>query len=137
MRDAESGIVDRHVERVAREEVAPVVREHREALLREHRERPFGPHGDHLFRVLTFLRRLAADGRAEPEGRYVIVMTDPHREWTLGRLPRTRGEPPRLLEDERFDSQAAAEHAVFRKRLAAFEEQYCDDRDGSDAGGDR
>lgn len=116
MTEAEREVFDRLWERVGREEILPIVRESRDELLAEHEAAPFGPHSDELYRVLTYLRR------RPPGDRHVIVMTEPHEEWTLARLTR-RGEPPELL-GARYDTQEAAEHAVFEKRLDAFEERF-------------
>lgn len=111
-------ITARHVNRTARVEIAPLVQAHREALLGEHQERPFGPHSDRLYRVLTFLRRI------ETEPRHVIVMTEPHREWTIGLFREQSDATPKLLDDERYETQEGAEHAVFQRRLDAFEDRF-------------
>ena len=99
----------------------PIIRESRDELVREHRERPFGPHSERLYKVLTYLRR------RPPAGRRIVVMTEPHKEWTLAKITGRRGDVPELIEDERYDSLAAAEHAVFWKRLDELEDRLVAD----------
>lgn len=110
------------IERIAVEEIQPRIDD---AIIEEHREDPFGPHSDDLHRVETFLRRLAGANR------HMVITTIPHEEWAVGKQSGVRGDPPELLDGERYDTQKAAEHAVFRKRLEAFRERF-----GENAGGD-
>ena len=51
-------------------------------------------------------------------GKYVLVCTRRHREWTLARL-RRRGEPIELLFDHVFTDLVEAERFVFRLRWKA------------------
>lgn len=101
---------------IGREEILPLVTDD---LIEEHRRDPFGNHSPELYKVLTFLRRQPPEA-----GRFVMIVTDPHEEYALGTIPPERGEAPEIIDDERYASQAEAEHAVFRKRVRAFEERF-------------
>jgi branched-chain amino acid transport system permease protein len=80
-------------------------------LLAEHQARPLGQHSDRLERVLNYFRR-------GPQARkYVIVCTRAWEEWRIGVLSGQRGVPPTVLDDERFNSEAAALHGVFLRRV--------------------
>lgn len=114
--EAERTVEAALTERIAREEILPRVDAD---LIARHRENPAGPHGDDLQRVLAFL------GRRPAAGAEVIAMDPPHGEWVIARLPEERGGRVELT-DERFDTQRAAQHAVFRRRLEALFERYAD-----------
>lgn len=75
---------------------------------------PRGPHSPELQRLVNKLR-------FEPtmKGKYAVVCTKPHREWTLAQLPGRRGEPVRLHEDRVFTSLDDAERAIFKLRWEA------------------
>lgn len=75
----------------------------------EFRRKPFGTHSDDLQAVLNAMRSMPVAGK------HVLVMTRPHREWTLARM---QGDPPRpvLLPDLVFDTLEAAEWHVFQHR---------------------
>jgi branched-chain amino acid transport system permease protein len=79
-------------------------------LLAEHRRNPLGDHGDALKRVLNYFRRSLT---LTP---YVVVYTEPFREWRLARLSGERGKPPTLIDGPGYNSEAQAMHAVFLKR---------------------
>lgn len=83
------------------------------ALVEEHRRNPVGQHSPDLEIVLAFLRRDPSKERP----RFVIVCTQPEREWCIGEYSRVRGEPLRICRDEPFGSEAEAEHAIFLRRL--------------------
>ncbi|RQG94180.1 hypothetical protein EA473_12445 [Natrarchaeobius chitinivorans] len=106
-----AALTDYHRRRIASEEILPLISEE---LITEHRESPFDGYSDDLHRVLWFLRRTT-------DLEYFIVATDPHVEWTLAK--RDANGSIELL-DERYDSQAEAEHAIFRKRINAFRERF-------------
>lgn len=74
---------------------------------------PFAPAGPGLQRVLN---RMRTDTRG---GKYVLIVDQPWRRWTLARLPMRRGAPVERL-DARFDDRAEAERAVFRLRWQAL-----------------
>ena len=82
-------------------------------LAAEFRARPLGVHSAELQAVLTVMRG------AEIEGKHVLVMTQPHAEWTLAQMT---GHPPRpkLMPAHVFDSIDAAEWFVFRLRWEAL-----------------
>ena len=52
-------------------------------------------------------------------GKHVIVCTERHREWVLGRLGAARGDPVTLLSETVFTNRADAEWAVFKLRWKA------------------
>jgi N,N-dimethylformamidase len=109
-RDGEDRSVDavRHFQQRWRAEVAGLVDDE---LIEEHRRTPVGRHSDRLERVLAYFRK------AGQAGKYVIVATDPGRQWAIGVLSGARGEAPALLAGARFDSEAAAQHGVFLRRV--------------------
>lgn len=79
-------------------------------LAAQFKEKPLGPHSPDLLRLLNRLRW-------EPlHGKFVLVCTRPHSEWTLGRVSAVRGEPIEILEDYVFRSRANAEWSVFKLR---------------------
>lgn len=78
-------------------------------LAREFKAKPFGEHSPDLQYLLALMRS------RETAGRYVLVMTRPHAQWTLARLTDGNKGPPRLT-NTTFDSLEAAEWAVFRLR---------------------
>lgn len=80
---------------------------------REFLARPVGYHSPGLQRVLNLLR---GEG---PGGKYVVVVRERHRRWSLGQLPARRGEPVALLEDLEFTDLLEAEREVFRRRWRA------------------
>jgi len=78
-------------------------------LAREFHTRPFGAHSPALQALLTVMRS------REHCGDYLLVCTRPHEEWVLA-VKQPDGAPPKLLEEERFASPAAAEWRVFQLR---------------------
>jgi hypothetical protein len=78
-------------------------------LAREYKARPFGEHSPDLQYLLNLMRTRETDGRR------VLVMTQPHAQWTLARLTDNNMGPPRLT-NVTFDSLGAAEWAVFKLR---------------------
>jgi hypothetical protein len=78
-------------------------------LAREFKAKPFGEHSPDLQYLLNLMRS------RETTGRYVLVMTRPHAQWTLARLTDDNMGPPRLT-NMTFDSLEAAEWAVFQLR---------------------
>jgi hypothetical protein len=119
MTDTEAVVDERLREQIAKEEILPRITSD---LIAEFEDNPNGPHSDDLARVLTFI------GRGSVDGAYVILMTVPHSEWTLGRLSGTRGEPPEILSEDRYDSEAAAKRAAFRRSIERLQERYSDDQ---------
>jgi len=79
-------------------------------LAREFRDNIRGPHSEDLKRLLHRMR-------AGPQHRrYVLVVRVPFKEWVLGQLPETRGEPIAIHEDKVFTSPQDAEWEVFKLR---------------------
>ena len=76
----------------------------------EFKRNPLGPHRPDLLRLLSRLRWEPLDGK------YVLVCTKRHAQWTLGRVSAVRGEPIQLLGEHVFESRAEAEWAVFELR---------------------
>ncbi|MBL9034099.1 MAG: hypothetical protein JNN33_04995 [Rhodospirillaceae bacterium] len=79
----------------------------------EFRAQPVGPHSPGLQRILNAMRS------APQAGKYVLVATKPHREWTLGILSGKRGEPVQLTSHV-FTDLNEAELYVFRARWKAM-----------------
>jgi branched-chain amino acid transport system permease protein len=80
-------------------------------LVSEHARKPLGQHSDALERVLAYFRR-------QPNaGKYIIVATEPWREYRIAVLTGERGVIPAVLEDETFATEEAAMHGVFLRRL--------------------
>ena len=75
---------------------------------------PGGPHSPELQRLVNKLR-------FEPsmKGKYVVVCTKPHAEWTLAQLPGARGKPIVMHHDRVFTSLDDAERAIFKLRWEA------------------
>jgi len=80
-------------------------------LIAEHRRNPRGHHSDALGRVLNYFRR------ASLTRKYVVLCTKPHVEWKIAELSGVRGDPPRVIDDQAFGSEAEALHAVFVHRV--------------------
>lgn len=78
-------------------------------LAREFRTRPFGEHSPDLQYLLHLMRS------SDLGGRYVLVMTRPHAQWTLART-RDHDDGPPHLTNTTFDSLEEAEWAVFKLR---------------------
>jgi hypothetical protein len=68
---------------------------------------PRGLHSDTLQRVLNYFRRSSG---LSP---YVVICTQPFREWRVARLTGVRGQAPVFVDEQRFSSEADAMHAVF------------------------
>jgi hypothetical protein len=88
---------------------------------------PYGRKSPALQALLVRLRRV------DPDGKTLLVCTDPGRTWTLALLA---GDPPRprLLPDARFSSPLAAERAVFRRRWTQLYGTSIDALGGPDGG---
>ena len=82
-------------------------------IIAEHRADPFGHHSPALLEILHFLRRNPDPALA----RYLLVRAGDPPEWRVGRRGPRPGAPVEPVGGERFPSRAAAEHAVFLRRL--------------------
>ncbi|MGH8130178.1 MAG: hypothetical protein ACRES3_04920 [Steroidobacteraceae bacterium] len=78
-------------------------------LVEEMRARPLGPHSPNLQRLLNAWRSAPAEGKP------VLIVRRPNREWILGELG-PRGAPVRVFGDPVFTDLAAAEWYVFKLR---------------------
>jgi hypothetical protein len=79
----------------------------------EFRAQPVGPHSPGLQRILNAMRS------APQAGKFVLVATKPHREWTLGILSGQRGAAVKLTSHV-FTDLNEAELYVFRQRWKAM-----------------
>jgi hypothetical protein len=79
-------------------------------LAREFKGCIYGRHSGELQRVLNRMR-----GGANA-GRYVVVCTKRHREWTLARMGQRPGDPLVPVPGHVFHSDEEAEWAVFKLR---------------------
>lgn len=76
----------------------------------EFRRCPIGRHSPGLRRVLNAMRY-------DPSGKQVIlVCRKPFREWVLGEMPASRGDPIKIEDASVFNSREEAEWEVFRRR---------------------
>jgi branched-chain amino acid transport system permease protein len=82
-----------------------------EQLIEEHQRAPRGPHSDNLKRVLNYFRRSSA---LTP---FVIVCTQPFREWRVARVTGVQGQAPIFVDEQVWSSEAEAMHAIFLKRI--------------------
>jgi hypothetical protein len=78
-------------------------------LAAEFRARPYGRHSAELQRILNLFRS------APLAGNFCLVVTKPHREWTLARFGATSREDVELI-GPTFTSLEAAEWHVFKLR---------------------
>jgi hypothetical protein len=85
-------------------------------LMDEYKLNPIGKHSEQLDVVLNYLRR----HHEQMEGKYVILCTEPHKEWHIGEHPGVRGKHPKIFWEESFDSREAAEYGLFLKRLQKY-----------------
>jgi hypothetical protein len=83
--------------------------DHDRRLVEEMRARPLGPHSPDLQRLLNAWRSAPAEGKP------VLIVRRPNREWVLGELG-ARGTPVRVLDNQVFTDLAAAEWHVFKLR---------------------
>ncbi len=74
-------------------------------------ENPLGPHSPELQRLVNALRF-----ETDMTGKYVVITTKPHVEWTLAQLPGARDTPMIMHHDQVFNSLDDAERAIFKLR---------------------
>jgi hypothetical protein len=74
-------------------------------------EQPQGPHSPELQRLVNALRF-----ETNMTGKFVVVTTKPHAEWTLAQLPGTRNTAMIMHHDRVFTSLDDAERAIFKLR---------------------
>ncbi|MCC7412503.1 MAG: inner-membrane translocator [Gammaproteobacteria bacterium] len=85
------------------------------ALIAEHAANPLGPHSDALARVLNYFRKQPLPGK------YVIVASEPWREYRIGMLSGQRGVPAQIVGEDTWPTEAAALHGIFLRRVRALE----------------
>lgn len=78
-------------------------------LAREFKQQPFGRHSPDLQYLLHRMRSY------DSTGHWMLVMTQPHAQWTLARMAAGGRAPPRLT-NVTFTSLAEAEWHVFKLR---------------------
>ena len=81
-------------------------------VIAEHQRDPRGHHSDTLKRILDYFRRSSV---LTP---YVVICSEPFREWRVARLSGVRGQAPVFVDEQTFKSETEAIHAVFLKRVA-------------------
>lgn len=90
-------------------------------------ERPgsaIGPHGGiheqmDLAKVLVRMRAMQPGAYG---GKYVVICTEPDRQWRVGRLTGIRGQPPRLVNDKVYTDENEIQHDIFLMRLDQYPE---------------
>ena len=82
-------------------------------LIEEFDQNPGGPHSPELVLVVNRLRLMPM------EERIIIVCTKLHKEWTLAKMPMSRGAKLEYYDDLVFDDYDAATKKVFRMRWQA------------------
>lgn len=82
-------------------------------LIEEHRRDPLGKHSDTLARLLNYFRR------GEMPDKYAILQDGPMDACTykVVAFSGTPGQPPRVVDDRRYDTRDEAFHAVFLLRV--------------------
>ena len=90
-------------------------------LVEEFRRKPKGPHSDDLRRILHRMRWSGIGGR------YVLVVEEPGRRWTLGLLPAERGRAIERFGNRVYDDPLVAEWDVFKIRWHALTGRTIDD----------
>lgn len=87
-------------------------------LAREFKAAPLGPHSAELQKVIQIMRWGSSREKT------IIICTQHHREWKLGRMGRKRGENVTELEPA-FSSYEDATWACFRARWQEATGQTC------------
>lgn len=77
-------------------------------------ENPQGPHSPELQRLVNALRF-----ETDMKGKYVVVTTKRHAQWTLAQLPGAHGTPMIMHHARVFTSLDDAERAIFKLRWEA------------------
>lgn len=101
--------------KIAREEILPRIDDE---IIQEHQENPIGQHSDDLERVLTYFRRQPV------EDKYILIEVEKDQAWKIGKTTGVRGDPPEIVDDQTFESQEEAEHALFLKRIDDLRDEF-------------
>lgn len=80
-------------------------------VIEEHRRQPLGQHSEALERLLLYFRHQAQ------RDKYAIMTIEPFRAYRIVALSGERGVAPRNVEEQVYDSEAAAYHGVFMRRV--------------------
>ncbi len=80
-------------------------------IIEEHRRGPLGQHSEALERLLLYFRR------APQSDKYAIIAVEPFKAYRIVALSGHRGVAPRLVEEKTYESQEAAYHGVFMRRV--------------------
>lgn len=94
------------------EDSIPAIDVTRLDLALEFKRNPFVRHSPDLYALLEILRGPRFNGN------YVCVVLEPHKRFALA-VKQPGGRPPVVLNNEIYDSPAAIEWAVFRRRWEA------------------
>ncbi len=76
----------------------------------EFKANPLGTPSPGLQRIMNLLRG------GPKAGKYILIVREPFRRWSLGRMPAERGQPIEVLDDHEFTDLAVAEWTVFKLR---------------------
>ncbi len=98
----------RRFDKELRDELKPLVTDE---LIEEHRRTNGRRRSDALERVLAYFRRAAVVDK------YAVLMVKPFAEYRIVALSGRRGVPPRVVDDQTYDSPEDALHGVFLKRI--------------------
>lgn len=80
-------------------------------LIAEHEATPLGQHSEPLERLLLYFRRQPLPDK------YAIQVVEPFSAYRIVALSGQRGVAPRIVEDKLYQSQDAAYHGVFMRRV--------------------
>ncbi|WP_371827080.1 branched-chain amino acid ABC transporter permease [Bradyrhizobium sp. 184] len=80
-------------------------------LIAEHKASPLGQHSEPLERLLLYFRR-----QPQPD-KYAIQVVEPFKAYRIVALSGQRSVAPRIVEDKLYESQDAAYHGVFMRRI--------------------
>ena len=79
-------------------------------LIEEYDQNPGGPYSPELTLLVNRLRLMPMEDRT------IIVSTKRHAEWTLAKMPKTRGDKLEYYDDLVFDDYYEATKKLFRMR---------------------
>lgn len=80
-------------------------------VVEEHRKQPLGQHSEALERLLLYFRHQAQ------RDKYAIEVIEPFKSYRIVALSGARGVAPRNVEETVYDSEKAAYHGVFLRRV--------------------
>ena len=80
-------------------------------IIEEHKNKPLGQHSEALERLLHFFRS------APQKNKYAIKSDNESKKFKIIALSGERGIPPRVIEDEEFETLHDAYHGIFLRRV--------------------